>query len=58
MLYHNLPEAAAEIRTYGWHHTGDVGNWDEDVFFCLVDRKRDGIITSGFNMYSGKWKLA
>ena len=49
--YHNLPEATAEIRTYGWHHTGDVGYMDEDGYFYIVDRKKDMIITGGFNVY-------
>ena len=49
--YYNLPEATAEIRTHGWHHTGDVGYKDEDDFFYIVDRKKDMIITGGFNVY-------
>ncbi|HXY24102.1 MAG TPA: AMP-binding protein [Candidatus Acidoferrum sp.] len=49
--YYNLPQATAEIRTFGWHHTGDVGYRDEDGFFYIVDRKKDMIITGGFNVY-------
>jgi acyl-CoA synthetase (AMP-forming)/AMP-acid ligase II len=52
--YHNLPEATAEIRTYGWHHTGDVGYYDEGGYFYIVDRKKDMIITGGFNVYSAE----
>ena len=52
--YHNLPEATAEIRTFGWHHTGDVGYYDEDGYFYIVDRKKDMIITGGFNVYSAE----
>jgi fatty-acyl-CoA synthase len=49
--YYNLPEATAEIRTFGWHHTGDVGHRDNDGYFYIVDRKKDMIITGGFNVY-------
>jgi fatty-acyl-CoA synthase len=49
--YYKLPEATAEIRTHGWHHTGDVGYRDDDGFFYIVDRKKDMIITGGFNVY-------
>jgi fatty-acyl-CoA synthase len=49
--YYNLPEATAEIRTHGWHHTCDVGYRDEDGFFYIVDRKKDMIISGGFNVY-------
>jgi fatty-acyl-CoA synthase len=49
--YYNLPEATAEIRTYGWHHTGDIGYIDEDGYVYIVDRKKDMIITGGFNVY-------
>ncbi len=52
--YHNLPDATAEIRTHGWHHTGDVGYYDDDGYFYIVDRKKDMIITGGFNVYSGE----
>jgi len=52
--YHNLPEATAEIRTHGWHHTGDIGYYDKDGYFYIVDRKKDMIITGGFNVYSAE----
>jgi len=56
--YHNLPEATAEIRRYGWHHTGDVGYQDADGFFYIVDRKKDMIITGGFNVFSAEVEAA
>jgi fatty-acyl-CoA synthase len=49
--YHNLPEATAEIRSHGWHHTGDVGYMDEHGYVYIVDRKKDMIISGGFNVY-------
>jgi acyl-CoA synthetase (AMP-forming)/AMP-acid ligase II len=49
--YFNMPEATAEIRTYGWHHTGDVGYVDADGYVYIVDRKKDMIVTGGFNVY-------
>ena len=49
--YYNMPEATAEIRAYGWHHTGDVGYIDEDGYVYIVDRKKDMIVTGGFNVY-------
>jgi len=52
--YHNLPEATSEIRKYGWHHTGDVGYQDADGFLYIVDRKKDMIITGGFNVFSAE----
>ena len=35
----------------GWFHTGDVAYEDEDGYLFLVDRKKDLIIVSGFNVY-------
>jgi fatty-acyl-CoA synthase len=52
--YYKMPEATAEIRTHGWHHTGDVGYYDEDGYFYIVDRKKDMIISGGFNVYSAE----
>ncbi len=52
--YYNLPEATAEIRKHGWHHTGDIGYQDEDGYFYIVDRKKDMIITGGFNVFSAE----
>jgi len=49
--YYKLPEATAEIRKFGWHHTGDVGYRDEEGYFYIVDRKKDMIITGGFNVF-------
>ncbi|MGD0402693.1 MAG: AMP-binding protein [Candidatus Acidiferrales bacterium] len=56
--YYKLPEATAEIRTHGWHHTGDVGYRDGDGFFYIVDRKKDMIITGGFNVYCAEVEAA
>ncbi|MCB1747611.1 MAG: AMP-binding protein [Gammaproteobacteria bacterium] len=50
--YYERPEATAEARQFGWHHTGDVGYLDEDDFLYIVDRKKDMIITGGFNVFA------
>jgi fatty-acyl-CoA synthase len=52
--YHKMPEATAQIRKYGWHHTGDVGFVDEEGYVYIVDRKKDMIISGGFNVYSAE----
>lgn len=48
--YKNLA-ATAEVREFGWHHTGDIGVMDEEGFVHIVDRKKDMIITGGFNVF-------
>lgn len=49
--YWNRPEETAEILTEGWLHTGDIATMDEDGYFYIVDRKKDMILTAGFNVY-------
>ncbi|WP_101760112.1 AMP-binding protein [Oceanicoccus sp. KOV_DT_Chl] len=49
--YYQNPQATAEIRQFGWHHTGDIGVMDEDGFVTIVDRKKDMIISGGFNVF-------
>ena len=56
--YFELPEATAEARAFGWHHTGDVGRRDEDGFVYIVDRKKDMIVTGGFNVFSAEVEAA
>ncbi|WP_374972353.1 class I adenylate-forming enzyme family protein [Spongiibacter marinus] len=49
--YYKNPEATAEVRKFGWHHTGDIGVMDEDGYITIVDRKKDMIISGGFNVF-------
>jgi acyl-CoA synthetase (AMP-forming)/AMP-acid ligase II len=49
--YYRNDAATAEAQAFGWHHTGDIGVKDEDGFVYIVDRKKDMIITGGFNVF-------
>ena len=49
--YWQRPEATAEVMLDGWFKTGDVAIMSDDGFVRLVDRKKDMIIVSGFNVY-------
>ena len=49
--YFEMPEVSAETWIHGWHHTGDVGRRDEHGFYYIVDRKKDMIVTGGFNVF-------
>jgi long-chain acyl-CoA synthetase len=49
--YWNRPEATAEALAGGMLHTGDVGYLDEDGYTFIIDRKKDLILVSGFNVY-------
>ncbi len=50
--YWQRPEDTAQaIDADGWLHTGDMAKMDADGFFYIVDRKKDMILVSGFNVY-------
>ncbi|WP_460053047.1 long-chain-fatty-acid--CoA ligase FadD2 [Pseudomonas sp. H1_A05] len=50
--YWNKPEATAEVLDHeGWFKSGDIAVIDPDGFVRIVDRKKDMIIVSGFNVY-------
>jgi acyl-CoA synthetase (AMP-forming)/AMP-acid ligase II len=49
--YYNNAKATEESQAYGWHHTGDIGRIDDDGFVYIVDRKKDMIISGGFNVF-------
>ncbi len=49
--YWNQPEETKQVKDAdGWLYTGDIARMDEDGYFYIVDRKKDIIIASGFNI--------
>jgi long-chain acyl-CoA synthetase len=49
--YWQRPEATDEVLEDGWLSTGDMGYMHPDGYFQIVDRKKDMILVSGFNVY-------
>jgi long-chain acyl-CoA synthetase len=49
--YWNRPDETARVLRDGWLFTGDMAEMDADGFFRIVDRKKDMIVVSGFNVY-------
>ncbi len=49
--YLNRPDATDEIIQDGWLATGDIARCDENGYFYIVDRKKDMILVSGFNVF-------
>jgi len=49
--YWKRPEETAKTLKDGWLYTGDIATMDADGFFRIVDRKKDMILVSGFNVY-------
>jgi long-chain acyl-CoA synthetase len=52
--YFKDPEATVAVRRFGWHHTGDLGMFDQDGQLLFVDRKKDLIKSGGENVASVK----
>lgn len=49
--YWQMPEATAKAFTDGWLHTGDIGYYDDDGDYFIVDRVKDMFISGGENVY-------
>lgn len=49
--YHKMQNETAQALSGDWLHTGDLAMRDERGFFYIVDRKKDMIVTGGFNVY-------
>jgi long-chain acyl-CoA synthetase len=49
--YWQRPDETAHALRDGWLHTGDIATMDGDGYFTIVDRKKDMILVSGFNVY-------
>jgi long-chain acyl-CoA synthetase len=49
--YFNRPQANAEAFRDGWFHTGDLARMDADGYLYIVDRKKDMVVSGGYNVY-------
>jgi long-chain acyl-CoA synthetase len=49
--YWNQPDASTEVLRDGWLLTGDVATMADDGYITIVDRKKDMVVVSGFNVY-------
>jgi long-chain acyl-CoA synthetase len=49
--YWNRPDDTAAVLRNGWLYTGDIATMDEEGYFYIIDRKKDLIITGGYNVY-------
>jgi long-chain acyl-CoA synthetase len=49
--YWNREEETAQVLRDGWLSTGDIGTMDDEGYFYIMDRKKDMIIASGYNIY-------
>jgi acyl-CoA synthetase (AMP-forming)/AMP-acid ligase II len=48
--YHKNTEKTAETLVDGWVHSGDIGQFDDEGYLYIVDRKKDLIIRGGYNI--------
>lgn len=49
--YLNMPEETAAAMRSGWFHTGDIAKVDAEGYYYIVDRKKEMVLVSGFNVY-------
>lgn len=49
--YRNRPEETAQTIRNGWVYTGDIGYFDDEGYLFVVDRKKELIISGGYNIY-------
>jgi fatty-acyl-CoA synthase len=49
--YRNRPEETAAALADGWLHTGDVAKKDDEGYLYIVDRRKDMIVSGGFNVF-------
>lgn len=56
--YFRRPDATAEAFRDGWFATGDMGRFDADGYLYLMDRKKDMVLSGGYNIYSKEVELA
>ncbi|MGE0040577.1 MAG: AMP-binding protein [Vicinamibacterales bacterium] len=56
--YWQRPDETARVLKDGWLHTGDIAVMDEDGYLKIVDRKKDMILVSGFNVYPNEVEAA
>ena len=49
--YWRREQETSDVFRFGWLHTGDIGRFDEEGCLHIVDRKKDMIISGGFNVY-------
>ena len=49
--YYNRPDETAQTIRNGWLYTGDIATVDAEGYVAIVDRKKEMIIVSGFNVY-------
>jgi long-chain acyl-CoA synthetase len=56
--YFRQEQATRDAFEHGWFKTGDIGRFDKDGFLHIVDRKKDMVVSGGYNIYSKEVELA